>query len=71
MLLTNTITYTILLLMRLINGVFILSFVMAVDPLLPIATDPSYYMALTSFGDTLLNVFSFAFPHSVDWIYVV
>ena len=57
--------------MRLINGVLILSFVMAVDPLLPIATDPSYYMALTSFGDTLLNVFSFAFSHFADRIHVV
>lgn len=57
--------------MQLINGLFILSFVMAAEPLLPIATDPSYYMALTSFGDTLLNVASFDCIHYIDWIHVV
>ena len=57
--------------MQLINGLFILSFVMAAEPLLPIATDPSYYMALTSCGDTLLNVASFDCLHYIDWIHVV
>ena len=57
--------------MRMINGFLLLSLVLAVDPLLPIATDPSYYMALTSFGDTLLNVVSFVFVHSADRIHVV
>lgn len=63
--------YTILLLMELINGLFILSFAVAVEPLLPIATDPSYYMAVTSFGDTLLNVTPFNHTHHVDRIHVV
>lgn len=50
---------------------FLLSLVIAVDPLVSIATDPLSLIGLTSFGDILLNVIYRNYILCIDWIYVV
>lgn len=44
---------------------------LAVDPLLPIATNPLHFMSFTSFGNTLLNVSTTTSSFHLDRFYVV